>query len=415
MNRQKFITQFVALCALTAGFATQALAGGPVQCSDPVICGPDHMGPYTQLPGSDTTGSVTVPENVIQYPIAVAKFDPAMAAAAEGVTVDRIKLQRVNVTLTLQIEDFNLNIQNTDTTSPCNYSLNYQIDALINANATLGTGAISAIVDLSLPPTFLEAYDGTLGGPDSLQRTLADYPANDIFQEECAALEGDLSAWIGPGSAMWTLDVSGTNVPSGCPQSLQGVSSHLRADVSVDYYYCVERDCTNVCFFCFGDAGDCPCGGNSLSGGCLNSTGVGGELSATGSGDYNLDNLVFTASNLLLRATCLGIDDIEAGGGLSIRDQAAFEVSNVGLREVLVFADKHDNLYPKVFGPVLPEAVSNDLRLADVASWSTLLGVRPDKNVDPWLHKLFASQKLIEIGSWSSYCLPTPVGNFASS
>lgn len=243
MNNTKFIARYLALGAIFTGLSTQASAF-QVQCGDVVICDPGQSGPENQIPQSDGTGSVTVPENVQQYFMSVAKFDRNVAAAAENTTPDKIILKQVEVSLTLQAVDFDVQVQNTDTTSGCDYSLVYTIEAKVLDNG-LGNGDIISIIDLSIPSTALEAYDGAGGGADFLHQTLADYPAQDIIQETCTGLDGDLSAWIGPGVAQWTLEVVGVNQASGCPQSFQGVSSHVRADVSVKYIYCVEPGTNN--------------------------------------------------------------------------------------------------------------------------------------------------------------------------
>lgn len=55
--------------------------------------------------------------------------------------------------------------------------------------------------------------------------------------------------------------------------------------------------CGEIRAFCFADQGDCPCDDYG-PGGCANATGVGGILSANGSGSIALDDLVFTATQL---------------------------------------------------------------------------------------------------------------------
>ena len=56
--------------------------------------------------------------------------------------------------------------------------------------------------------------------------------------------------------------------------------------------------------------------------------------------------------------------------------QAVYKASDVGFREILIFADKYDCLNPKVLGPVLLQAITNYLGLADVARGSSLVRVK---------------------------------------
>lgn len=56
---------------------------------------------------------------------------------------------------------------------------------------------------------------------------------------------------------------------------------------------------SRVSTFCFGEAGACPCGNTSTSGGCANSTGNGSTLDAvSGSASVVADDLVLAATNL---------------------------------------------------------------------------------------------------------------------
>lgn len=52
------------------------------------------------------------------------------------------------------------------------------------------------------------------------------------------------------------------------------------------------------CEFCIGTESDCPCGADLVNGGCLNSTGQGGVISASGTSSHAADDLVLTASQL---------------------------------------------------------------------------------------------------------------------
>ena len=64
-----------------------------------------------------------------------------------------------------------------------------------------------------------------------------------------------------------------------------------------------EKDCPlgnedpDITPYCFGDEGDCPCG-DSLTGGCPNTTGDGALLSGSGSTSVLLDDLVLTTTGL---------------------------------------------------------------------------------------------------------------------
>ena len=50
--------------------------------------------------------------------------------------------------------------------------------------------------------------------------------------------------------------------------------------------------------FCIGDQGDCPCGNESLLGGCENSTGLGARLDTSGTTSVLADDLVLVATQL---------------------------------------------------------------------------------------------------------------------
>jgi len=56
--------------------------------------------------------------------------------------------------------------------------------------------------------------------------------------------------------------------------------------------------CGEISAFCFADQDDCPCGNDYELGGCVNQTGEGGILYATGSGVVAADDLVMTAVQL---------------------------------------------------------------------------------------------------------------------
>jgi len=53
-----------------------------------------------------------------------------------------------------------------------------------------------------------------------------------------------------------------------------------------------------ICTYCYGGEGDCPCGGSYAQGGCPNSTGVGAIASGSGTGSIADDDLVLTAIQL---------------------------------------------------------------------------------------------------------------------
>ena len=238
MNNTRFIARYLALGAIFTGLSTQATAF-QVQCGDVVICGPDETGPGDQMPLPDTTGSIPFPDNPIEYFLSVAKFDKNVAAAVEQTTPDKIHLRQVEVTLDIEVLDFDQFIQNTNPTDGCEFVLTYSVDATLQDNGMGIAMPNLDPIDLGYQASLL-AFDGVNGGDDASARTLADYPAQDTMAQACTALGGDLSAWIGPGNIDWTVLIVGANQSAGCTQSFQGVSSHFQAGVSVNYIYCVE-------------------------------------------------------------------------------------------------------------------------------------------------------------------------------
>ena len=76
-------------------------------------------------------------------------------------------------------------------------------------------------------------------------------------------------------------------------------ASPAAAELETDLGPCVEGGLGDS--YCVGDGSStsCPCGNGSLSGGCANSTGAGGTLTAYGSASLSADDLSFTASSLI--------------------------------------------------------------------------------------------------------------------
>ncbi|MDE0891846.1 MAG: hypothetical protein OSB14_06655 [Planctomycetota bacterium] len=86
---------------------------------------------------------------------------------------------------------------------------------------------------------------------------------------------------------------------------------------------CVEAGLGNI--YCVGDgsATPCPCGNTSASGGCANSTGVGGTMTAYGSVSVSADDLTFSATGLIPSQPVLlfvGNNAVNSGAGNSFGD-----------------------------------------------------------------------------------------------
>ena len=407
-------------------------------CGDPVICEPDEQGPFIQAPAADSTGEVPVPSSPLQLPLSVAKFDPAAAVALQGVSVDRILLKRVEISLAMEAVQFSYTFTNT-ASGPCVLDFDYVVNSRIAANATVGTPELLADQNF-------DNVSEVLQNGDSVSWTLADYPENQVPVVDCTATSNNLAAWIGPGAVSWQYQLDGERNDQGCTQGSAQFASTARGEVSVLYFYCVQDeppppppvDCTcdastlencegctpgywknhlerwddqglddftntvkyfhsfnqtmgvdqsftgvpdsttilevistgggglvalnrhtgaalasadtainyayavamvialyqdavgaipgpetitsvhglleaaneagcplsndwvpsGICTYCFTMPGDCPCGADFLAGGCKNSTGQGGVLSASGSSSWAADDLVLLASNL---------------------------------------------------------------------------------------------------------------------
>ncbi len=241
MNNFKFIAHSMALGAVFAGLSTQALAQG-IACGDPVNCAIDQTGPFTQSPASDSTGPIEPAQMPAVFPVSVAQFDAAAAAAMHGdATEGDIDLKRAEVTLELRVNSFTATQQNTSSEPPtdCLYDLQYQVDLQILANATVGTGELAA------PPIVFNIAPIIIAPGETLVRTLADFAGNEIPVSSCTAedsLAGDLTPWIGNGDITWELQVVGVSEQTNCPQGLSGVTSTVEGTVRVRYTYCVEGD-----------------------------------------------------------------------------------------------------------------------------------------------------------------------------
>jgi hypothetical protein len=239
MNSFKFIGRYLALVAALAGVSTQTTA--QVACGDPVNCvggatGPVMNGPFANDTTTNNGGiALDIPDASADTQLSVPKFDRAAAALLQGVPENKIKLQRVEVTLTTEIIDFNFHIHFIGQSS-CDPVLTYPIATKILANGVLGTSELPLNVDLSKDGPTL-----TPGSPN-WDLDLTDYAAADYEKTECLALEGDLSAWIGPGDAIWTYRRQASANLANCTQhDEQALSSHLKGTVSVQYWYCVEN------------------------------------------------------------------------------------------------------------------------------------------------------------------------------
>ena len=100
-------------------------------------------------------------------------------------------------------------------------------------------------------------------------------------------------------------------------------ASPAASQLEVELGPCVEGGLGDI--YCLGDgsATPCPCGNTSLSGGCANSTGVGGTMTAYGSVSVSADDLTFTATGLIPSQPVLlfvGNNAVNSGAGNSFGD-----------------------------------------------------------------------------------------------
>jgi len=230
MNNMKFIGRYLALGAVLAGVSASANAQ---VCGDPVFCG-GNDGPFTSGQLCDSVGPRPVPSSAQNFPMSVPQFNPADYAALHGTTADKIILERVEVSLKSEATDFDYTFTNTDS-GTCTLSLNYAIEGTILPNATVGTGQIGVQLDLS-------NTSNPLNNGESVNWTLASYPAAVLVDEECTAQGGDLSAWSGNGNINWTYRLLGIRSETGCTQGSNSFLSTARAEICVEYTYCVEGD-----------------------------------------------------------------------------------------------------------------------------------------------------------------------------
>jgi hypothetical protein len=193
----------------------------------------------------------------------------------------------------------------------------------------------SVIVTSSVDHAFtdtLAAYDGTqnYAGPSGTK--------HEGLSESFAALHtspapvSDLALFTGSGSI--TLTVEAIDTSSFTPNSNITTDVKQDADLKIQVCYTYSKDCNNngtadsvdiqngapdanidgipdecqasTKTYCEGDGpanggAACPCGNNSPAGttrGCINGTGVGGSLTATGDASVSNDTLHLTASHL---------------------------------------------------------------------------------------------------------------------
>jgi hypothetical protein len=100
-------------------------------------------------------------------------------------------------------------------------------------------------------------------------------------------------------------------------------ASPTGAELESELGPCVEGGLGDI--YCLGDgsATPCPCGNPSASGGCANSTGVGGTMTAYGSVSVSADDLTFSATGLIPSQPVLlfvGNNAVNNGAGNSFGD-----------------------------------------------------------------------------------------------
>lgn len=100
-------------------------------------------------------------------------------------------------------------------------------------------------------------------------------------------------------------------------------ASPAASELETEVGPCVEGGLGDI--YCVGDgsATPCPCGNASLSGGCANSTGVGGTMTAYGSASISADDLTFSATGLIPSQPVLlfvGNNAVNSGAGNSFGD-----------------------------------------------------------------------------------------------
>ena len=180
----------------------------------------------------------------------------------------------------------------------------------------------------STAPTFPVAAGGAYAASvtiTALAGTLVVTPLGGSAQS--TPLAGSSSA---PTNVTGTLTLSGTALHLVAPVNstfpfsdpTSGVSGSITLIGTIDASYALFE------VFGFGDGSGtaCPCGNNSTpasQSGCLNSTGVGGKLVATGFPSVSADTLVLQGSGMPATATALyfeGTDRQNGGAGLAVGD-----------------------------------------------------------------------------------------------
>ncbi len=125
-----------------------------------------------------------------------------------------------------------------------------------------------------------------------------------------------------------------------------------------------------VCYYCFSQGGDCPCGNGFIGGGCTNSTGSGGVLNATGSTDYVMDDLVLTASNLPANTPVIWIQ-APAATRQVLRD-GLLCLSPGGLKIIRVATQASSPAGVATLGPgIIQMSIDNPVAVAEIMPGST--------------------------------------------
>ncbi len=199
-----------------------------------------------------------------------------------------------------------------------------ELSALLTVKRPDGTVLVST-QPAADAPVALAAFDGVLdfAGPSGATGYLL---ANTGGIRTTLVGPSDLALFRGPAGAPGMIDLPvtavGTSSVAGGTQIVQSLATSATAGLRICYLYDLPLS------FCAGDGSvtACPCGNHSpigLGAGCLNSTGFGGRLSATGETRLTLDALRLAAETLPQTTTALffqGTTRENAGLGLAFGD-----------------------------------------------------------------------------------------------
>ncbi len=125
-----------------------------------------------------------------------------------------------------------------------------------------------------------------------------------------------------------------------------------------------------VCLFCFAEERDCPCGNEFAGAGCKNSTGAGGKLSASGTTNYNADDLVLTATDLPANTPVIWIQ-APSTTRTPLRD-GLLCLAPGGLKIIRAETQLSSNAGVAVYGPgIIQKSIDNPVEVAEIFPGST--------------------------------------------